>query len=470
MNAGEPQSVQNFLESKSDAGLFDSPGQFTVAADKASIKLAESSLERKEHWVLKAVQAAVRGGFQRLEFRFQRDSVRLDFFGECISFDNVKAALKRPGLGVGPFWAEMLVGLRALIPSQTFQVQQSDGNGLSWDGTSLSQGGRSPRLRGTLTLWVSSYTLNEGRPRLLWDPSLARRTQEYVELLQRRASYAPLELIVDGRRVVPDEAHRMERPAPKSGVQTGLVRLLSAALPAQRSLEEVGSELVKAPERILCDPLRSEAAFLGTPSQPRNPGDRWISLFALTRSVSNSKEKKPQLSCVPGRFFLHFTRYGVICQSWLGRATLGGALHWPADHETADLSGLAIRLTEETRRQAVRFLQSSSPLTDALRDAIAKHVPRRHIGKKALEGAGFFGTVTGGTWSTVFLIAGKAIVGLKSGLWIGAAFGAFFFGLGVEPRVGKRLLFEAINNFDRASVYDLCQVDLNQVDESDLGR
>lgn len=199
------KDLNSFLDDQR-TGLFDSTGEFTIAAEKALEKLAASQLSNPAMWVLKVVQFAACFGAGDLHFVFDRKITRIsgrlprplalpDFQRGLDNFEPLEdRALEA-----------LVVAIRALgsFSDRKFVVQLSGTDQvqyLTWDGGKLSATSRSEST-GELSFCIEATSSNPAS--WLNFQAMNRRAQE-AQYLYTQAIPAPCEITVDGRRLKGD--------------------------------------------------------------------------------------------------------------------------------------------------------------------------------------------------------------------------------------------------------------------------
>lgn len=310
--------MDRFLKESSRAGQFDSRGQFTVAGQKALAKLAEHSLTRPEHWILKMVQAAVAGLSERLEVKQTRTEIALRFwFPTAPSFVEVADALLELDKPALPFLGEMAIGLRALLKSRKFEVCWSQGPSLRWTGANLEEGTRNARASSFEI--VVAYSPG-------WLSGGAEERAGETQIVHSRAVYCPIPLLWDSREV---SVLDIEPTALKSDT-TKFFHLACGYL----SEPQRESELIEVTRRK--DPLQGKAPLVRWPRAPGSVGS--FSFYLVGGGYVDAPFRKI------------WTRYGVACAETVFPAAMGGFLQLPGEHLRSDLTGLSLELSQKESR------------------------------------------------------------------------------------------------------------------------
>jgi hypothetical protein len=195
--------VDSFLLSKREAGTWDSSGGFTLACDRALSKTARYVFPDPKHWILKVIQAAVVLECDQVQVFLCRRVIRVELLGgKPLSLSGFAENLYAPVRPSTDAESELFLGLKSLLRSQTFAIQDSNGKGFLWDKETLSEasGSRVERDRNIVLLVTR---LVYGKNWIARRASSARESQAYEELLASRALFAPLKLSCDGREISP---------------------------------------------------------------------------------------------------------------------------------------------------------------------------------------------------------------------------------------------------------------------------
>ena len=176
--------VDKYLNTLSEAGERDSEGQFTVALEKAALKLAEFRLAAREDFALHLLQVAVLSGAQHLSVTPEDDRISFYFDGRPLLENDVINAIENRSEGVEQRIRQLQIVLSAVHGKEetTFSVL-------------------GPTFRQTLILKNGKVDLlpqaSDRRPGCCltthWPDSEA-----LVSRLRAYGAYAPLELRVKG--------------------------------------------------------------------------------------------------------------------------------------------------------------------------------------------------------------------------------------------------------------------------------
>lgn len=407
---------------------------FTLASSKAADKMARYLLPEPEMWVLKVVQAAVRAKADKLEFKFGRNKTTVRLAGgEAWSLLELKGSLESLDSSI-PSHGELMLGLRSLASTHDFILRDEKGDRLRFvdEVLSYSENGRS-----------SAYSLQmEVRRRKRkseFRQWLRERIHEHAsssQWLQSRARFAPLILRVDGRTL--SSAKYECKPPSQDGMYDDRkfeTPLLWAGLTTNRPLH-APKRLKVANKRILSDPLMSERFFATYEESDSELPRAHLILAANCSQTYRAKEylnEAPFADYVwvtiakPSNFRVHVSRYGVVCDSFRARASLGGELHLPCDHLDAGITGFERRQQQTVLEEARDYLQGLSSLLEELQKRIVEHQPSSTLPRpnantfaKAAAVLGFTTLGFSGLWGLNLLAAGK--VGLATGSGLSAAY------------------------------------------------
>lgn len=358
------RQFDDFLAQESAEGEYSSSGEFTLKLEHALKKLAEMALNAKEEWVLKVVQAAVAVGTRRLDFRIGRRGIQVDLSGNAMDLTPCIDGLLNPNMEPEPFWKELFVGLRTLLPLATFQVISGSGESIEWKGGELQCAAqpRQPSPDTALTLVVV--------------PNKRLSSKEvlgYITLLETRALYAPLSLRVDGRELSLEEVHAP--PMPEFGVGTPRWTAPLLHVHSRIPLSQVTiAVLYKAKDKQLVDGLRSLEPFLSFGlDAPKGRESRFLYLKAEYEDTLEGRKTNFRM-LKPSNFRLCYTRLGVVCYFIDRTSLIGGVLCLPRDDARSDLAGLKIE--PDKNNSAAR--SEVTPLLRTLSQSILTHQSSYH--------------------------------------------------------------------------------------------
>lgn len=201
---GRVSELERLLHGQLGDLELDSSGKFTLAREEALQRLAAFQLPDGQTWVLKVVQAVVAINSARLvirqtrsgtEFEFTApgswtlDQLEQEFFSPEVSSDRGIDHLKRA------LWFTGLRGERPFLLSLP-QLEQS----LLWNGKSFQR--TSSATVKLATLIIAHKGLPSSGLRCLFDGfQVSRLNSDVFASLRRAAFSAPLELVVDSRRI-----------------------------------------------------------------------------------------------------------------------------------------------------------------------------------------------------------------------------------------------------------------------------
>lgn len=358
------REFEDFLAQESAEGELVSSGEFTLELKHAMKKLAEMALKAEAEWILKVVQAAVILNTGQLDFRIGRRGVQVDLSGPPVDLQPLKDGLLNPGVQPEPFWAELFVGLRTLLPTSRFLVVSGDGEWVEWNEGDLRPGQEPKVLSPDTALTIVMVPKK---------PLSRRETLKYITLLETRALYAPLRLRVDGREIRAREVHAPQLPEFGVGLPRWTAPLLYVH--SQKPLSELSlGDLTKASGGPLIDPLRSLVPFLSYGLDlAKVPESRHLYLKAEYEDVVHGKTRRRRV-LKPSPFTLCTTRLGVVCASTERSSLIGGVLQVPRDGARTDLGGLSIEADSDDT--AVR--SEVTPLLTILSQAVLQHKPSLH--------------------------------------------------------------------------------------------
>ena len=196
--------LDDLLAREVAAGQLQSHGHFTLTREKALEKLAAFQLPDPLTWVLKVVQAAVRGGLHELEVRLSSNEAEFRLTGNCsCTLSDFEQCFYDPETSADPFLhclkqALWSVGLHARRPFCL--VLPGWPEGAFWNGDVLS---RQPlqSISSSCRLTVSHRSRGDTGLPILRTVEAARCNAEILQELRQKAFVCPIPVRVDARRI-----------------------------------------------------------------------------------------------------------------------------------------------------------------------------------------------------------------------------------------------------------------------------
>lgn len=372
------ERFEEFLERKAEQGDFRSEGAFTVRQDVALDKLAEYSLEDKEDWVLKVVQAAVARRAQVLHFKFRRETVEVEFsFPHEFRLSEIGETLLDITKEPTDFARELNVALRTLLPFRALSLATSAGKRLHWDGERLGEG----KLIQKFPECSLQLVIQRNRDSLDFLTGTLKRAYESLvlgRLLKNRAVYAPLKLVVDGQVISPQTVKISKRGLSPHGEYSRL--LLRANLCEDGQWDDIACPIVPAPHDKWSDRLESDEPFLSALGRVRSSCllELYCGYNEFEQNVqSHDYRDRLVRTRVAQNIDLKFTRLGVVCATrQLKKFALGGQLVMNGDELESDLMGLRLSVNNEAWAQAQDRLKRAYPLLKRLSEKVRAHRPQ----------------------------------------------------------------------------------------------
>lgn len=346
--------LDSFLADQ-QTGLFDSSGEFTIAADKALKKLAASQLQDPALWVLKLVQFGSHREADQMDFEFGRNLTKVHAtFPKPISVYQFQKGLDQFEPLEDRGLEHLVVGLRALgsYENRRFALKLSGPEGtefLIWDGSKLKASHTPEQSRtATFTLEVTGAKWTNW-----FDPSaLATRSQE-SKYLFNRAFTAPFPLKVDGVLL--------------KGRQLRVTRHLSEAVWTDYAPEEAGFGLPMAFKGLIQESpknSRSPEVWKVAGSRPRPRVSACWDVLYHYGIDQGLLSVFPRPVVVVAQSELHWLMDGVVIESEPltdlsgKRSPFSLQIFVDASECPTDIGGLKFRLTEgfqQRRHWVVEF-------------------------------------------------------------------------------------------------------------------
>lgn len=194
--------LERLLKEQYEAGEVVDEGAFTVDREKALEKIAEYQLPYPEAWVLKLVQGMVLCDVPRLVVHQTGTETRFEFHVDSGFASDFEQAFFEPGSHLRSDFQEFRAGLWSLALSlrRPFRLRLEHGE-YFWNGHKLT---RSTCLMppGGCVLEVSHRTMEQGKGLpLLRSIQAAKLNTELLQVLCLSVCTAPMEILVDGRRL-----------------------------------------------------------------------------------------------------------------------------------------------------------------------------------------------------------------------------------------------------------------------------
>lgn len=200
--------LTEFLAQQKADGQYDSRGSFTLAVEKASLKLARFSLPREHAWVVKLLQAAVGWRAGALTLTQTRDSSRFCLrpshrYGVPAGKEILGAFLSGDLSGSDPL-SRFCLAIKALGEQANFPFLLVIDDGAEShvsDSHFLGKGALKPEHRypGGIALTVSHHRVGESKLLSRLRPAqTAGRARAMLEELYHHAPYCAMPLFVDG--------------------------------------------------------------------------------------------------------------------------------------------------------------------------------------------------------------------------------------------------------------------------------
>lgn len=199
------RSVERLVQGFAKAGRLDSSGEFTLSLENALSKLADFQLAHPRHYVLNFLSSAVLSGARRFEAQFSSGRTVLSFDGEPFAYKELEDLFSHVLNPRQPRLQEMgvaLLGLVGLSPKGFSLVSAEEGQAvqLCWrDGIWSLHRGDLEHTEPLLTSLTVEESFSITRTAALKLGSFPER-----EALEKRACFAPLELLLNRSRVSKD--------------------------------------------------------------------------------------------------------------------------------------------------------------------------------------------------------------------------------------------------------------------------
>lgn len=344
------KEIQDFLRQSTETGDYDSTGHFELAGAKALEKLSQFAVGRPEHWLLKMVQAGVAGGACEVQVRQNSlwTEVGLDL-PKTPTPAELKSALLNPEVSTEPYLAELTTGLRSLLPGHRFEILWRLER-LVWYQGQFTHSEAASRSKEPFAIrvfypgWASM--------------SRAKSQGEQSRLLQQRAVFCSIPVLLDGRQIsVRDRRPRSNSTDHGYGSPWNLA---SGYFGPDATL----AEPEVASSNLFRDATRSSQSFMFWPRPDPCVGS--FGLFARQNSQGESGQD---------RFQLLWTRHGVVCaqRTVSTKAGLGGFLQISGDHLRSDLSGLSLKVIDGDLKEGWKQSAVLEKLAIPLKTALGNH-------------------------------------------------------------------------------------------------
>ena len=188
------------------AGEFDSTGSFTIAADKALAKLAQSQLPDPSFWILKVMQFATGRGAVTVDVCIRRRTTRVAIpLLEPISVSDLRSGLDSVNPLADPTLDNLVTGLRAIggAAGRKFALRlvgPEATESLYFDGERLSL--EREEVESFVTVLILEVTISiSGAIGQVLNSLAAERRAGEATALATRAFTVPYSLTLDGREL-----------------------------------------------------------------------------------------------------------------------------------------------------------------------------------------------------------------------------------------------------------------------------
>lgn len=194
----------DFLHAQREEGSTESEGSFTVAREKAVVKMAEFQLPFAEAWAIKVVQAVVaQGGAESINVRLMLHETHFEAPASLWDLAEVESAFYEPNAGGKRPLKHLMVGLWSLgiQDRRAFRLSVPGHQYcLVWDGNKMLEVPTSSEPTG-FRLTVSHGRADVGKAELFSNiVHYRKRNAEILSVLSEYAFPCPVPLRVDGRR------------------------------------------------------------------------------------------------------------------------------------------------------------------------------------------------------------------------------------------------------------------------------
>lgn len=325
---------------------------------------ATYELSDKYIWVLKMVQAAVAGNGSGLDFAYKRFGTRVLFaLPKMPDPAGLQRHLLSDELPDDPFWHELMIGLKHLMPLGKILFSFGKTCQLRWDGQQLidvsgSQVPVDPERFGIVLLGrkrvYHSTGYGKGYPH--WDP------QEFW--LEERARTAPLDITIQGRHIT--RSMDFDRQVHNRGLAYGLLTRAEFD-----GVAEIREPLVMGD--VKTDDRGWQAGYARWDRPPEQPVSKFELECVMSQRRGVHEHQAPEVSPEGNVFALHFTRNGVVCASVSQRTEIGGWMTFPVDQGATDASGLVMQhLYLDDVQQALERAKVLIPISRSLRQNIER--------------------------------------------------------------------------------------------------
>lgn len=195
------RELRQFIEHWQSTGTTDSSGVFTISTERAQEKLSQFALPHPRLYVLNLVASAVSGGARGIELTFRPGHTVMRYDGKALSLQELSGLWNLLLHPEQPTGHELAVGLnaaRALSPVELYVESRGADGGyrLDVEGDLLRVVPLPPdELAPSLPHCVGVKESSWRRP-WLWVVGIPERV-----FVRKKASWAPLQLTVDGARL-----------------------------------------------------------------------------------------------------------------------------------------------------------------------------------------------------------------------------------------------------------------------------
>lgn len=360
--------LDSFLSSQRAEGVVVNEGAFTLARDKALLKLANFQLPFKGAWAVKVFQATVAFGARRpIKFTCERKDTTIEFTTpDTLSLTDLEASFFNPEPHSERAVRHLLSGLwsAGVAHKHSFLLSlPHEEQSLLWTGEALE------RIDGTLSkdrslLVFRNYPASDESSLLSIGPSSSRWNSETLKALTSNCYTSPVPLIVDGRRLdglqfcpthgwnrlnFPLAVNFSEAKLPKLRVPPGTLKKLTT----EEMREAKGLGLSDA----------TTALFESLPHIEETELALLLTAHVQTKGVKNFEPRSEKSVC-------YWVQDGAVVDSTqipLVRSCCSVALFINADSLQTDLTSLKLANRSETQARFTQACQAASLALRSLR-------------------------------------------------------------------------------------------------------
>jgi len=357
---------ESYLDSLASEGRLETEQADFTLNEELAVKKLTNLLSDRQKWVLKAVQAGVAGGASGMTFEMGRHHTRVIWRGmKPISAEELLSALSSTKPSQNPFFAELTIGLRALLDTSVFSFK-SDGLLKISAERETSVVAEEVCEEAELTVW---HPARKGAPSLSTENETTISQKSH---LTRDACYAPIPIECDGVLLQQRAWTRMLDD--KSTSSSKVFPLFDLKLKTTENWEFCGAP---KPSTGFQPDSWKEPPLTQSESEDRASG-RFVTWLTPSTGPARFPSELDDLNIVPQKNEVAWLRHGVVGRRDIVKRECAtrSILALDAPQSRTGLDGLSLETTDDSLSEARSlFPRFWSDLKPTLTSQLPKSMP-----------------------------------------------------------------------------------------------